>query len=296
MAGEDVFGYRGMLFGLAYRMLGSAADAEEIVQETYLRWHRETTEIADPRAWLTTVAANLSRNRLASAQARRERYVGQWLPEPVATEPGPDELAARGAGVSLAMLSLLERLNPNERAVFVLREAFEYSHREIAQALGCSEANSRQLHRRARARIGEDPPAIPSDDAELARHRELVARFLDAARAGELATLESLLREDVTAVADGGGQVGVARNPVHGRDRVARYLIGSFGRVPEVVGGQFTLRISTLNGGPAVLAFAGDQPLGALVPVVDGERISAVHIIANPEKLRFIEGLSHPGA
>jgi len=223
---------RGRLFGLAYRMLGSAADAEDVVQDAFLRWQgTDPGAVEAPAAWLVKVTTNLCLNRLGSARSRRERYVGARLPEPVLTSDGalgPMEMAEQRAMVSLAFLVLAERLTPGERAVFVLREAFGYSHREVAELVELSEPSCRQLHRRARKRLAD--AELPSSSGNIAEHRALVERFLDAARGGDLAGLERMLAEDVTSVADGGGTPGVARLPVHGAEKVARYLATVTGR------------------------------------------------------------------
>jgi RNA polymerase sigma factor (sigma-70 family) len=209
---------RPRMFGLAYRLLGSAQEAEDVVQDTFLRWHRaDRAAIAVPSAWLAKVVTNLCLNRLASARVQRERYVGPWLPEPVLTSDGtlgPLDTAEQRDSVSLALLVLLERLTPTERAVFVLREAFGYSHREIAQILELSEINCRQLARRARRRLAEPRPRFRPEPRQW--HR-LVERFLLAAREGDLRSLQQLLAAEVTAWADGGGKVTAARRPVVAR-------------------------------------------------------------------------------
>ncbi|MGA9309797.1 MAG: sigma-70 family RNA polymerase sigma factor, partial [Pseudonocardiaceae bacterium] len=206
---EEFLDQRPRLFSLAYRMLGEAGEAEDVVQDAYLRWAGAArAEIAYPPAWLTKVVTNLCLNRLTSERARRETYVGSWLPEPVLTADGaldPLGTVEQRDSVSLALLRLMERLTPTERAVFVLREAFAYSHRQIAGFLDVSEANSRQLHGRARQRLGAARPRFEPDRAQW--HR-LVERFLAAAQGGDAAELRELLAADATATADGGGKVG----------------------------------------------------------------------------------------
>jgi RNA polymerase sigma factor (sigma-70 family) len=220
--------HRSRMFGLAYRLLGSAQEAEDVVQDAFLRWHNaEPAAIAVPSAWLAKVVTNLCLNRLASARVQRERYVGPWLPEPVLTSDGtlgPLDTAEQHDSVSLAVLVLLERLTPSERAVFVLREAFGHGYREIAQILELSEVNCRQLDRRARRRLAELRPRFRP---ELRQWHRLVERFLVAAREGDLRGLQQLLAADVSAWADGGGKVTAARRPVLGPARVARYLAGA---------------------------------------------------------------------
>jgi RNA polymerase sigma-70 factor (ECF subfamily) len=281
---------------LAYRLLGSAEEAEDVVQDAFLRWSGVDREaVASASAWLAKVVTNLCLNRLTSARVRRERYVGPWLPEPVLTVDGalgPLDAVEQRDSVSLAFLVMLERLTPAERAVFVLREAFTYSHHDIAEIVELSEANSRQLYRRARQRIGD---ARPRFDADLPARSRLVERFLAAARDGDLAALERMLVDDVTSWADGGGQVGTARRPLVGRDRVIRYFVGGMRRFSA----DLDITVSEVNGVPAVLASAGGVVLGVLAPEFADGRIAAVRIIANPDKLRFLSGqvarLSHSG-
>lgn len=274
--------HRGRLFGLAYRMLGQAQDAEDAVQDAYLRWAgTEHASITHPTAWLDRVVTNLCLNRLGSAAARRE-YIGPWLPEPMLTEStDPAADVERQQAVDYASLVLLERLAPVERAVYVLRTAFGYGHRELAQLLGLTEEGSRQHFRRARQRIeGERRFA-----ADPAQHRRLFESFLQAAQQGDLARLEQLLAEDVVSRADGGGVVTAARRPVTGRKRVSSYL----GRGLYRYAGGFDLRMLELNGQPGVVAVAEGAVVAALlVDTADG-LIEAVHIVANPAKLRFLD-------
>jgi RNA polymerase sigma factor (sigma-70 family) len=280
--------YRPRLFGLAYRLLGSASDAEDVVQDAFVRWSQADSVVA-PSAWLTTVVTNLCRNQLASARARRERYVGTWLPEPVLTsggELGPLETAEQRESVSLALLTLLEQLTPPERAVFVLRESFGYSHSEIAETLGVSEAGSRQLHRRARLRIGAPQPRFRPEPDEW---RRLVERFLVAAGEGDVAGLERLLADDVAYCGDGGGKSPVARRPVFGRSPVAR-LFGKL--IPRYVADPRFWREAEVwqaevNGEPALLAWTGGVLFAAVVPEMAGGRITALRVMANPDKVAF---------
>jgi RNA polymerase sigma-70 factor (TIGR02957 family) len=286
MTAVEVFErHRTRLFGLAYRMLGSAADAEDIVQDTFLRWQNTVPDsIEVPSAWLAKVTTNLCLNRLSSARARRERYVGPWLPEPVSTADGalgPMETAEQRDTVSLAFLVLAERLTPSERAVFVLREAFDYSHREVAELVELSEANCRQLHRRARRRLAGVQLPLAGD---LAEHRGLVERFLAAARGGDLTGLERLLAEDVISVADGGGTPGVARKPVRGVAQVARYLASTVSRSVDGV----AVSIGEVNGMPAVLGWFGSTLIGVLAPQTADGRVTGIRIMANPDKLCFL--------
>lgn len=315
--------HRRRLFGLAYRLLGSASEAEDVVQDAYLRWHgTEPGGVRDPVGWLVRVVTHLCLNRLTAARATRERYVGPWLPEPVLTADGalgPLETAEQRESVSMALLVLLEALSPAERAVFVLREAFAYSHRDTAAVLGYSEANTRQVYARARRRVAGvrgTPSGSPAGAAAL------LERFLAAARDGDLAGLEALLAADVASWADGGGRAGMARRPVRGRPAVARYLAGAGARF----GGGVALRGAELNGVPGALAYLAGAAAGpdrmpwlarpegpaagpmvlvaALVPEfrVDADgvpRIAALRLAGNPDKLAYaarqVAALSHPG-
>ncbi|MBF6452945.1 RNA polymerase sigma-70 factor [Nocardia cyriacigeorgica] len=275
---------RPRLFSLAYRMLSSAAEAEDAVQVTYLRWEAaDRGEIRSAQAWLTTVVVNLCRSWLDSARARRERYVGPWLPEPVPTgagELGPLESAQERELVSLALLTALERLTPVERAVFVLREAFGYSHREIAGMLELTESNAQQIFHRAgrRVRDGKARFDIPAEQA-----RALMERFFAAARNGEIAALEQMLAADVVSVADGNGMVGVARRPVVGASKVAVYLTKLFGWVVPGV----TIEIVEVNGLPAVCAWADGAPLAVCTADSDGEVVTALRLVVAPGKLAY---------
>ncbi|MCT2587670.1 RNA polymerase sigma-70 factor [Actinophytocola gossypii] len=279
---------RPRLFGLAYRLLGAATEAEDAVQDAYLRWRgADRSTIDNPGAWLTTVVTNLCLTRLTSARARRETYVGPWLPEPVLTDGavlGPMDTAERREQVSMGLLLLMEKLTPVERAVFVLREAFGYPHREIAGIVSLSEENCRQVHSRARRRIAR-PGVRPVDRAGW---RALVDRFLRAAADGDLPALERLLAEEATSVADSDGRLNTARRPVSGRAKVARYLSGVSGTWLARLG--VTTTFAEVNGAPAVLALAGDALVGAMVLDVAGDRVTALHIVANPDKLAYLGG------
>jgi RNA polymerase sigma-70 factor (ECF subfamily) len=285
---------RSWLFGLAYRLLGSAEDAEDAVQDAFVRWEAADREvIIAPGPWLAKVTTNLCLNRLTSGRARREQYIGPWLPEPVLTADGalgPLETAEQRDLVSMALLVLMERLTPVERAVFVLREAFAFSHRDIAEILELSEPNCRQLHRRAAQRVREGRPRFRPDAGQ---RRRLVERFLAAARDGDVRGLERLLADDATSWADGGGRVGAARRPLVGRDRVVRYLVRGIAR--SAVG--LDIGVAEVNGEPAMLAWAAGSLVGVLVPEFTAEGLRALRIVVNPDKLAFLArqlpGLSH---
>ncbi|WP_084654208.1 RNA polymerase sigma-70 factor [Nocardia altamirensis] len=281
---REFVGHRPRLFALAYRMLGSAAEAEDAVQETYLRWDAaDRSRIRAAEAWLTTVLVNHCRTELVSARARRETYAGPWLPEPVPTahgELGPLETVEEREQVSLALLTALERLTPVERAVFVLREAFGYAHREIADMLTISESNSQQIFRRAGIRVREGRARfdIPPEHAG-----ELIQRFLKAARNGDLEALEEMLTADVVSTADGGGQVNAARRPVVGAKQVARYLAGLFRW--EVPGWE--IRVEEVNGAPAAVARIEGAPLAVVAVEFVGGAVATLRLVVNPEKLAY---------
>jgi len=275
-------GVRPRLFGIAYRMLGVRADAEDVVQDAWLRWAGRGEAVDNPAAWLTTVVTRLCLNRLDSARARRETYVGPWLPEPIlTTDPatGPAATVEERESVSLALLTTLERLTPPERAVYVLREAFGHSHAEVAAVLDVSEAGSRQLHTRARRHLATEPRTRTSADVG-----PLLRRFVAAARDGDLAGLESLLADDVTVWSDGGGKVSAARRPVHGRYAVVRFLAGILGPARWRGSGA----AAEVNGTPALLGFVHGEFVGVVAVDVEGDRIRGVRFLRNPDKLAYL--------
>jgi RNA polymerase sigma-70 factor (ECF subfamily) len=274
--------HRPRLFGLAYRLLGSAMDAQDMVQSAYLSWH-DADWVETPGAWLSKVVTNLCLNQLTSARARRDTYPGPWLPEPVLTETGvlgPLETVEQCESVSMAFLVLLERLTPTERAVFVLREAFDYSHTEIACILDIDAGHSRQLYHRARAHLAGQRKRFAAD---ASRHRRIVTEFLAAATSGNATRLHRLLADDVVAWTDGGGAT-AARCPILGRERVLRYLIG-LGRRPE--SSRITLDTAMVNGELSVLAFAGDRLCAVVTVELTDSRIVTVRMIVAEAKLAF---------
>ncbi|MFD0005437.1 RNA polymerase sigma-70 factor [Streptomyces sp. NPDC127178] len=277
--------HRPRLFGLAYRLLGSADEAEDTVQDAYLRFSGADRDVIEyPGAWLAKVVTNLCLTRLTSARARREQYVGPWLPEPVVTSDGtlgPLESAEQRDAVSMAMLVLLERLTPTERAVYVLREAFAYGHREIAEVLELSEANCRQLYRRAVQRVGEERSRFESTPE---RQEELVRSFLTAARDGDLGGLEKLLAADVVWSSDGGGKVSAARRPIEGRDKVFRFLAGATRTF--LAGMHFTA--VEINGSTALAAWEGDTLLTVVAFELRDGLIAHAWATVNPDKLDFV--------
>ncbi|MGW2489955.1 RNA polymerase sigma factor SigJ [Streptomyces sp. NPDC001606] len=286
----DVFEeHRPLLTGVAYRMLGRVADAEDVVQDTWLRWSRaDREEVREPRAYLVRITTRLAIDRLRQAQARSEAYVGPWLPEPYVTEFGeavPDaaERALLADSVSLAVMVVLESLSPLERAVFVLREAFGFPFAEIAALLDRAEPAVRQLAGRARRHVAERRPRYDVDPAE---RRDLTERFLVAAGGGDLEGLMSLLAPDVQLVGDSGGKAKAPVRVLHSADKVGRFLAA----VSPAGAATLSARFLEVNGGPAVLLLAGDEPVSLLqLDTADG-RITSVYIIRNPDKLRHLAG------
>ncbi|MFF7163305.1 RNA polymerase sigma-70 factor [Streptomyces sp. NPDC008086] len=281
----DVFEeHRPVLLGVAYRMLGRVADAEDVVQEAWLRWsHADRSEVREPRAYLVRVTTRLAIDRLRQVKARGETYVGPWLPEPYVTDFGdtvPDtaERAVLADSVSLAVLVVLESLSPLERAVFVLREAFGYPYAEIAAMLDRGEPAVRQLAGRARKHVDERRPRYEVDPVQ---RRDLTERFLAAAAEGDLEGLMSLLAPDVRLVGDSGGKAKAPVRVLETADKVGRFLIGAARKGAADV----SFRFLEVNGGPAVLVRSGDKPDSVFqLDVLDG-RIQAVYIIRNPDKL-----------
>jgi RNA polymerase sigma-70 factor (ECF subfamily) len=281
--------HRGRLFGIAYRMLGSATEAEDIVQDAWLRWQTVTDEVENPAAYLATITTRLSLTALDSARARRETYIGPWLPEPVSTEDDPLLGAERAEALSLAVLLLLERLTAAERAAYVLREAFDYSFRDIAEVLETTEANARQLGKRAREHLARERGAV----APPAERDRLLGAITVAAQSGDLAALEALLSESVISLSDGGGVVSAARNPVVGRSNVARFILGLLAKYSEGV----TTHYLSVNGEPTLFAVRDAQPLLVWQFDIGTDGVHGMFAVLNPQKLRSFESiaLSHSG-
>ncbi|MGN9804613.1 RNA polymerase sigma factor SigJ [Micromonospora sp. L32] len=273
--------HRPMLLGLAYRLLGSLHDAEDVLQEAYLRWLDVDREsVAEPRRYLSRVVTRLALDRLRARQAARETYVGPWLPEPVPTEPspfGPLDSAELRDSVSMALLHLLERLTPPERAVYVLHTAFAVPYAEIGDILDRSAADCRQLHHRAVARLAEGRRRFNADRAE---QRRLLEAFLAAARDGDLPRLTELVATDAVAWTDGGGAARAARNPVRGANRIARFFAGIYAR-PRAV----TATPAELNGQPALLIRWSDGARYTLTVATADGRITGFYLVGNPTKL-----------
>ncbi|WP_268257180.1 RNA polymerase sigma-70 factor [Streptomyces zaomyceticus] len=280
--------HRPMLLGVAYRMLGRAADAEDVVQEAWLRWTAEDrAEVREPRAFLVRITTRLAIDRLRQAQTRRESYVGPWLPEPVVTDFGPSvpdtaERALLADSVSLAVLVVLESLSPLERAVFVLREAFGFPFAEIATTLDRSEAAVRQLAGRARRHVDEGKPRYDVDPVE---RRDLTERFLSAAAGGDLGDLLALLAPDVRLVGDSGGKSKAPLRIIDSADKVGRFVVATAEGAHE----RFEFRLVELNGAPALLALADGKPDSVFQIEVRDGRVQCVYIIRNPDKLHGLE-------
>ena len=279
--------HRPLLFTIAYEILGSAADAEDVLQDSYIRWSTVDKESVDnPRAYLAQIVARKALNQLRSRKRRREEYVGAWLPEPIRTEPDASEDALLAESVSIAMLLLLETLSPDERAVFVLREVFEFSHREIAQSVDRTEESVRQLARRARIHVQERRKRFePRPHAA----REIADRFLSASATGDIQSLMDMMAPDVVALADGGGRMPVPRAPLVGRARVAHFVAGAARRgLPDM-----TVDVGAFNGLPSLLFSSGEQPDTLLViETADDGLVRRLFIVRNPDKLSLV-GRSH---
>ena len=276
--------HRPLLFSVAYRMLGSASDADDVLQDAYLRWERHAAEpVESPKAYLVTIVSRLCINQLKSARVRRERYVGRWLPEPVPTDTpdAPAEVLA-GESLSYAFMLVLERLNPVERAAFILRDVFDYDYAQIATIINRSEENCRQLVHRAHLHVKQERKRF---DASSSDHDQLLKRFVDAALHGEMDGLLRLLSRDVALYADGGGKAPAVPNIVFGADHVARLMLGALRKfVPE----EIYVELRRINGQPAAVAYAGDRPATALIVSVAANAIAEIYIMSNPEKLRRI--------
>ncbi|MFB7409138.1 RNA polymerase sigma factor SigJ [Streptomyces sp. NPDC056202] len=280
---------RPRLEAIAYRLLGSSSEAEDAVQETYLRWQAaDVGRIEVPEAWLTKVLTNLCLNQLTSARARRETYVGRWLPEPLLTgDPmlGPADTAEQRESVSYAVLVLLERLSPNERAVYVLREAFAYAHREIAEILDITETSSQQIYHRAKKHVADGRARTEIDEAAA---RRIVEEFLAAATSGRTEPLIRLLTEDAVSVGDGGGKVPARAKAFEGALAVATFMRGLFKPSKakrNLVGGTAEIYATTANGGPAIVAVVDGRVIGITCLEVGPEGIVALRNQVNPDKL-----------
>jgi RNA polymerase sigma-70 factor (TIGR02957 family) len=287
--GDDLFReHRNLLFSVAYRILGTAADAEDAVQDTWVKWSAaDRAQVRDSKAYLVRIVGNVAMDRLRAASSRREAYVGPWLPEPILTSTDAADDVAAAESVSMALLVVLETLSPLERAVFVLKEAFGFSYAEIAEAVERSEDAVRQAAHRARGHVQARRPRFPADRS---RHRDITERFFAAATGGDINTLMQMLSPDVTLWTDGGGKVRQAMRPVMGASKVAAWFAGIGQRPYQGVElTDMTVDFVELNGTPGVVFAAADRVIATVAFDLDAEgRIAAIHNVANPDKLRAV--------
>lgn len=279
---------RPRLFGIAYRMLGTRADAEDVLQDAWLRWSKaDPSELKSAEAWLVTVVTRLAIDRLRAAKAEREAYVGWWLPEPIVAEidDNTPESAAELAGeVSVALMWVLERLSPEERAAFLLRQVFDHDYGDIAALLGKTEAACRQLVHRATERVQQERPRF---DVPRDAHRRVLEKFMQAARSGERAAIKAMLAENVELVGDGGGKAPAFSHIVQGADRIANLFFATSMRLGE----RLAYRMATINGEPGLLRYLDGQPESAMSYLTDGERIVGIYAVRNPDKLAGVPPL-----
>ena len=275
---------RPRLFGIAYRMLGTRADAEDVLQDAWLRWSRaDPATLESAEAWLVTVVTRLAIDRLRAAKAEREAYVGWWLPEPLVEvdERTPEAVAEWASDLSVAFLLVLERLGPEERAAFLLRQVFDHDYPEIAAMLGKSEAACRQMVHRAAERVRQERPRfeVPRDT-----HRRMLEKFVAAAQSGQRDAIQALLADDAQVIGDGGGKVAAFPMPLHGADRIANLYWAQFLRL----GDRVRYQLATINGEAGVLRYIDGQLESAQAFVTDGERIVSIYAVRNPDKLANI--------
>ncbi|MGZ5198312.1 MAG: RNA polymerase sigma-70 factor [Telluria sp.] len=279
---------RPRLFGIAYRMLGSRADAEDILQDAWLRW-RDTDHavLRSTEAWLVAVVTRLAIDRLRAAKAERLAYVGEWLPEPIVGwhDESPEAIVERSNELSLAFMHMLERLGPEERAAFLLRQAFDYDYDEIAAMLGKSVVATRQVIHRARERLQLDRMRF---DVSLEQHRRLLERFLAAANSGDRAAIRALLNDDAEAIGDGGGKV--PSQVFRGADQIAKLYWAFYLKM----GARVQYRLSMVNGEHGILRLVDGTLESTMAVATDGERISTIYVVRNPDKLARIASVSHP--
>ena len=280
--------HRGRLLGLAYRMLGSRSDAEDVVQDAYLRF-AGAQEVHNPEAFLVTVVTRLCLDRLKSAKAQREVYVGPWLPEPIldADALSPDAATELADDLSFALLLALDRLSPLERAAFLLHDVFDMPFSEVAQMINWTEAASRQLATRARRAVRD---ARPAPAATPDSHARLLRAFSEAVTSGDVSRLAGLLRQDAIALTDGGGRKSAALNPIMGADKIARFFIGLAGKN---IGRDIRIEPTMINGTVGALLYLDGEIDHSLSMAIDGERIAAIYIVRNPDKLRHASTSAH---
>jgi RNA polymerase sigma-70 factor (ECF subfamily) len=286
VAAERFTAHRGLLYAVAYRMLGSVADAQDVVQEAWLRWSRvDPGSVEDAEGYLVRVTSRLAIDRLRSAAVRRESYVGPWLPEPMLTTPDAADHVVQADDVSTAVLLVLEALSPTERAVFVLHEAFGYSYSDIAGILGRQVADVRQLAHRARKAVAARRRRY---DTDRTTQRQVTERFLAACLNGDVEALMAVLAPDVTLISDGGGLTGAPRKPIHGPLYVARAFVVLSGRRPA----DSSVGIEELNGAPGIVIRSADGPVLAVTLHLADGGVQLLHVVSNPTKLTGL--LSHP--
>lgn len=277
---------RPRLFGIAYRMLGVRADAEDVLQDAWLRWREaDHASLQSAEAWLVTVVTRLAIDRLRAARLEREAYVGNWLPEPIveADEHTPESLAELASDVSVAFLHVLERLGPEERAAFLLRQVFDYDYGEVAEMLGKREPAVRQMVHRAAERVRQERPRF---SVPVEKHRELLRKFMAAAQSGQRAAIRALLADDVLTVGDGGGKVASVAGGLRGGERVTNLYWAHALRL----GPRLQYRIARINGEPGLLRYVDGRLESANAVVTDGERIVAIYAVRNPDKLANVRG------
>jgi RNA polymerase sigma-70 factor, ECF subfamily len=293
MQQEEVFqAYKRLLFSIAYDMLGSVMDAEDCVQEAFLRWYQasdrgETEAVRSPQAYLSTIVTRLCIDHLRSARVQRERYVGVWLPEPLITtdESSVTGMAELSEALSVAFLHLLEQLSPIERAVFLLRQVFDYEYAEIAAIVQKSEDNCRQIVRRARQHLATQHTLYP---VSREQQDNILHQFIRACMSGDMDGLLAVLADDIVSYADSGGKVPAAINPIYGSDKVARYLLGMLKKAPE----DYSFRLACVNGQPGILNYIGGVPYAVITLDIRDGRIREIDVIRNPDKLRGVPELN----
>jgi len=279
---------RPRLFAIAYRMLGSASEAEDVIQDAYLRSLTVAEPVRSPAAYLSTIVSRLCLDRLKSAHIQREEYIGPWLPEPILTGDTEDVVEQRES-ISMAMLMLLEQLNPMERAAFLLHEVFDYSYQDLATTLETSPANCRQLVHRATQRLNTQRARF---HASTEQQRQLAERFLAAAQRGELSSLVTLLAHDATCWTDSGGKVSAARNAVSGANSVAKLILGMLNKgaaIAQATSDETQLLVASVNGVTGVLFIVRGQVDSAATFATDGQQITAIHVVRNPDKLIHLQ-------
>lgn len=280
--------FRPNLFGIAYRMLGSVMEAEDMVQETFLRWNATAAShasIHSPNAYLSTIIMRLCLDKLKSAQVQREQYIGEWLPEPLITTESPDQMVELAESLSLAFLHMLERLTPTERTVLLLRDVFEYDYGSIAEIVNKSDANCRQLLRRARQRVAQERPRFDTNSAE---QQQILMQFAMACTNGDMHGLLQLLSPNAVEISDGGGKVPAARRPIIGAQKVARLLLGLWKQAPA----DFSFQMAQINGEFGMIGFSQNKPYVAMNFHIEGGKITRIFSIVNPDKLQHLPNIA----